>query len=230
MEADGFETLVQSNLELQVQQTLNLDVRLKVGSNTQKIVVDSSAVPALQTEESSLGVVIDTKQVENLPLNGRNVYQLVSLTPGVAVDPSGRAAISGQASQNQYYGIDGVDNNNYSGTLASGQAYSLSPSPDAVQEFKVQTNNYSAEFGQSAGGVVNVITKSGTNQMHGSLYEFVRSQSLDAVNYFAANRPPYLQNQFGGSLGGPIVIPKVINGHDKLSFLRTTKVFAHKQA
>jgi Carboxypeptidase regulatory-like domain len=218
VEADGFETQVRSNLELQVQQTLNLDVPLKVGSATQKIEVDSSAVPALQTEESSLGVVIDTKQVENLPLNGRNVYQLVSLTPGVAVDPSGRAAVSGQASQNQYYGIDGVDNNNYSGTLASGQAYSLSPSPDAVQEFKVQTNNYSAEFGQSAGGVVNVITKSGTNQMHGSLYEFVRSQSLDAVNYFALNRPPYLQNQFGGSLGGPIVIPKVINGHDKLFF------------
>src|ERR1700759_682313 len=117
--ADGFQTEVRGNLELQIQQTLNLDLRLKIGASSERVVVDSTS-PALQTEESSIGQVIDTKQVANLPLNGRNVYQLVTLSPGVAVDPSGRAAISGQASQNQYYSLDGVDNNNYSGTLASG--------------------------------------------------------------------------------------------------------------
>jgi hypothetical protein len=215
--ADGFQTEVRGNLELQIQQTLNLDLRLKIGASSERVVVDSSS-PALQTEESSIGQVIDTKQVANLPLNGRNVYQLVTLSPGVAVDPAGRAAISGQASQNQYYSLDGVDNNNYSGTLASGGAYTISPSPDAVQEFKVQTNNYSAEFGQSAGGIVNVITKAGTNEYHGALYDFVRNKALNSVNYFSLTTPPFVQNQFGGALGGPIIVPKLFNGRDKLFF------------
>ena len=185
----------------------------------------SRAQSLLQTEDSSVGQVIDTHLVSQLPLNGRNVYQLITLTPGVAVDPSGRAAISGQTSQNQYYALDGADNNNYQGGFASGQAYAVNPSPDAVEEFKVQSTNYSAEFGQSAGGVINVITKNGTNTFHGSVYEFFRNNNLDGRNYFSQTRPLYQQNQFGGSLGGPIIIPKIFNGRDKLFFFADAEGF-----
>ena len=215
--AVGFQSQVRSDLELQVQQRLNVLIPLTVGAATQRVLVTSSG-PALQTEDSSVGQVIDTHMVSQLPLNGRNVYQLITLTPGVALDPSGRASISGQTSQNQYYALDGADNNNYQGGLSSGQAYTIAPSPDAIEEFKVQSSNYSAEFGQSAGGVINVITKSGTNTLHGSLYEFFRNNNLDGRNYFSQNRPRYQQNQFGGSLGGPVVIPKIFNGRDKLFF------------
>jgi hypothetical protein len=217
VDAKGFASEVQENLLLEIQQKLNVEINLKVGAASEKVVVESGQ-PALQTEDSSLGQVIDTQKVADLPLNGRNVYQFVTLTPGVALDPNGRAAISGQSSQNQFYALDGVDNNNYSGTLASGQAYTISPSPDAIEEFKVQTNNYSAEFGQSAGGVVNVITKSGTNSFHGTVSEFVRNQALDGTNYFATIKPAYQQNQFGGTLGGPVIIPRLFNGRDKLFF------------
>ena len=222
--ASGFQTQVRAGLELQVQQRLNVLIPLTVGTSTEKVVV-TGAESVLQTEDSSVGQVIDTQLVSQLPLNGRNVYQLITLTPGVAIDPSGRAAISGQTSQNQYYALDGADNNNYQGGFASGQAYAVNPSPDAIQEFKVQSNNYSAEFGQSAGGIVNVITKSGTNTLHGSLYEFFRNNNLDGRNYFAQTRPRYQQNQFGGSLGGPIVIPKLFNGRDKLFFFADDEQF-----
>jgi Carboxypeptidase regulatory-like domain len=222
--APGFQTQVRAGLELQVQQRLNVLVPMTIGASTQKVVVTSSE-PVLQTEDSSVGQVIDTHLVSQLPLNGRNVYQLITLTPGVAIDPAGRAAISGQTSQNQYYALDGADNNNYQGGFASGQAYAVSPSPDAIEEFKVQSNNYSAEFGQSAGGIVNVITKSGTNTVHGSLYEFFRNNNLDGRNFFSQTRPRYQQNQFGGSLGGPVVIPKIFNGRDKLFFFADDEGF-----
>ena len=140
--------------------------------------------------------------------------------------PDGRPSLSGQAAQSQYFGLDGIDNNNYQGNFQSGNAWSLSPSPDAIQEFKVQTNNFSAEFGQSAGGVVNVITKSGTNDFHGTLFEFVRNQEFDARNFFAQSKPPYKQNQFGGSLGGPVRLPH-FNGRNKLFFFGDWKASAH---
>jgi hypothetical protein len=222
--AAGFQTQVRSGLVVQVQQTLNVLIPLTVGASAEKVVVTSSE-PALQTEDSSVGQVVDSHLVSQLPLNGRNVYQLITLTPGVAIDPAGRASISGQTSINQYYALDGTDNNNYQGGLTSGQAYTVGPSPDAIQEFKVQTSNYSAEFGQSAGGVVNVITKSGTNNWHGSVYEFFRNNNLDGRNYFAQNRPRYQQNQFGASLGGPVIIPKLYNGRDKLFFFADDEQF-----
>jgi hypothetical protein len=224
VDAPGFQSQVRAGLELQVQQRLNVLIPLTVGTSTEKVVV-TGAEPVLQTEDSSVGQVIDTQLVSQLPLNGRNVYQLITLTPGVAIDPAGRAAISGQTSQNQYYALDGADNNNYQGGFASGQAYAVSPSPDAIEEFKVQSNNYSAEFGQSAGGIVNVITKSGTNKFHGSLYEFFRNNNLDGRNFFAQSRPRYQQNQFGVSLGGPVIIPKVFNGRDKVFFFADDEQF-----
>jgi hypothetical protein len=219
VEAMGFGAEVKKNLELQVQQTLDLKFSLRVGSQSQVIDVTDVA-PPMQTADSSLGQVIASRAITNLPLNGRDVFQLLNLVPGAVTGPDGSTAISGQATQYQYYAMDGIDNTNYQGNLQSGHAWNLSPSPDAVQEFKVQTNNYSAEFGQSAGGVVNVILKSGTNNLHGSLYEFLRNDDLDARNFFATARAPYKQNQFGGSVGGPVVIPKIFNGRNRLFFFR----------
>ncbi|MGA7411607.1 MAG: TonB-dependent receptor, partial [Bryobacteraceae bacterium] len=217
VEAAGFDTEVKKSLELQIQQTLDLKFSLRVGSQARTIDV-TDVTPPLQTADSSIGQVISTRAITNLPLNGRDVMQLLTLVPGVATGPDGSPAISGQPTQYQYYALDGIDNTNYQGNLQSGHAWNLSPSPDAVQEFKVQTNNYSAEFGQSAGGVVNVILKSGTNDFHGSAYEYLRNTVLDARNFFAATRAPYQQNQFGGSISGPVIIPKVFNGRNKLFF------------
>ena len=216
VEAAGFQTQVKRNLELQVQQRLDLKFTLPVGTESRVIEVTDTA-PPLQTADSSLGQVIETRAVVNLPLNGRDIYQLIGLAPGAVTGPDGRPSLSGQAAQSQYFGLDGIDNNNYQGNLQSGKAWTLSPSPDAIQEFKVQTNNFSAEFGQSAGGVVNVITKSGTNNFHGTLFEFVRNQIFDARNFFAQSKPPYKQNQFGGSFGGPVLLPH-FNGRNKLFF------------
>lgn len=208
--ATGFKTLIQKNLELHVQQSLEVDFKMELGATTQSVEV-TGAPPPLQTNTSSVGQVVNTAQAVNLPLNGRNIYDLVLLAPGASISPDNRVSISGQPSQQQNYLLDGVDNNNYQGTFQSGGAYNLSPAPDAIEEFKVQTNNYSAEFGRAGGGVINVVTKSGTNKMHGDLYEFFRNEKLDARNFFADTRPPYNQNQFGGSIGGPIV-------HNKLFF------------
>ena len=217
VQATGFNNEVKRNLDLQIQQTLDLKFTLSVGSQARVIDVTDVA-PPLQTADSSLGQVISSRAITNLPLNGRDVFQLLGLVPGAVTGPDGNPAISGQPTQYQYYAMDGIDNTNYQGNLQSGHAWNLSPSPDAVQEFKVQTNDYSAEFGQSAGGVVNVILKSGTNDLHGSLYEFLRNDDLDARNFFATARAPYKQNQFGGSLGGPVVIPKIFNGRNRLFF------------
>jgi hypothetical protein len=216
-EANGFKTEVRSDLELHVQEKLDVDFRLEIGQTSQKVEVKSTAAP-LQTAEASLGQVVEQKAIVNLPLNGRNIYQLVTLTPGASVSPDGQPTISGQPSQQQSYLLDGVDNNNYQGTNQSGAPWALQPSPDAIQEFKVQTNNYSAEFGRAGGGIVNVVTKSGTNQLHGDGYEFFRNAALDGRNFFAQTKPGFNQNQFGGSVGGPFVIPKIYNGHNKTFF------------
>jgi hypothetical protein len=217
VESPGFAAEVKKNIELQIQQTLDLKFSLRVGSQSQVVDV-TDAAPPMQTADSSLGQVIASRAITNLPLNGRDVFQLLNLVPGAVTGPDGSTAISGQATQYQFFAMDGIDNTNYQGNLQSGHAWNLSPSPDAVQEFKVQTNNYSAEFGQSAGGIVNVILKSGTNNLHGSLYEYLRNDDLDARNFFAAARAPYKQNQFGGSVGGPVVIPKLFNGRNRLFF------------
>lgn len=145
-------------------------------------------------------------------------YQLVVLSPGASISPDGQPTISGQPSQQQSYLLDGVDNNNYQGTNQSGAPWALQPSPDAIQEFKVQTNNYSAEFGRAGGGIVNVVTKSGANQLHGDFYEFLRNAALDGRNFFAPVKPTFIQNQFGGSAGGPLVLPGVYNGRNKTFF------------
>lgn len=217
VEAAGFQTQIRRNLEVQIQQKLEVNFSLQVGQTTQTVEVKSTA-PPLQTNDSSLGQVVDTQKVLNLPLNGREIYQLAYLVPGAIRAPDGRLGLTGQPSQQQSYLLDGIDNNNYQGTFQAGSAYNLAPSPDAVQEFKVQTNNYSAEFGRAGGGVVNVVTRSGTNEFHGSVYEFHRDARLDARNFFAPSKPRFTQNQFGASLGGPLTIPHVYDGHNRSFF------------
>jgi len=217
VEANGFKTEIRSNLQLQIQQRLEVDFTLQLGETTQTIEVKTNVAP-LQTAEASLGQIVDQSSITNLPLNGRNIYQLVVLSPGSYISPDGRPSISGQPSQQQSYLLDGVDNNNYQGTFQSGSAWNLQPSPDAIQEFKVQTNNYSAEFGRAGGGVVNVVTKGGTNKLHGDVYEFLRNAAFDGRNFFAPNKPRFSQNQFGGSIGGPVVLPGIYDGHNKTFF------------
>jgi hypothetical protein len=216
-EVSGFRTEVRTGLELHVQEKLEVDFRLEIGQTNQRVEVKSAA-PPLQTAEASLGQVVGQRDIVNLPLNGRNIYQLVVLSPGASISPDGLPTISGQPSQQQSYLLDGVDNNNYQSLFQSGSPWNLQPSPDAIQEFKVQTNNYSAEFGRAGGGIVNVVTKSGTNQFHGDAFEFLRNAAFDGRNFFAQGKPRFDQNQFGSSVGGPMVIPGIYDGHNKTFF------------
>ena len=216
----GFKEYVADNVTLSGGDRARVDAKLEVGQTSEKIEVTSIS-PALQTDSSSLGTVVTQQAVEDLPLNGRNVIQLAQLAPGANEGPSvsigsgTRAAdrrqssalsINGQSDLANNQLIDGADNNDaILGVLGA------RPSVDALQEFRVLTSLYPAELGRTGGGVVNLITKSGTTQFHGSLFEFIRNDVLDARDYFtkafgpsATAKPKYIQNQFGGSLGGPL--------------------------
>ena len=173
------------------------------------------ATPLLETETSELGQVVDNKRMANLPLNGRNFAQLALLTAGTAPsEPGARdeggfgfSANGARSLQNNFL-LDGVDNNSNLPDLLNETNYVIQPSVEAIEEFKVQTNAYSAEFGRGNGAIINATIKSGTNQFHGSAYEFLRNEKLDAKNFFDdPNSPiaPYKQNQFGFTFGGPIV-------------------------
>jgi len=222
----GFKTQVFNDIVLVVDKVLNLPVTLQPGVITESVEVTGGA-PLIDTATSSLGQVIDNKKVNDLPLNGRNVWSL-GLLSGNAVPVKGLnsnlpfTAGGGRYQTNDIL-LDGIDNNTIA--TAGGIGYNginYSPSVDAVAEFKVKTNNYSAEFGRSAGTIVSAITKSGTNGLHGNAWEFVRNNVFDANNFFsnAAGTPrqPYKQNQFGFTLGGPVVLPKLYDGHNKTFF------------
>ncbi|MGH9620757.1 MAG: hypothetical protein ACRD45_13780, partial [Bryobacteraceae bacterium] len=179
----------------------------------------SAATPPLETQTASLGQVVNTKSIEDLPLNGRNFLQLAKLATGVFnPKPGDRTAAgggfvaNGVRSQLNNYMLDGVDNNEKIVDQQSSSPVTIQPSVDALQEFKVETNNFSAQYGYSAGAVVNAVIKSGTNRFHGDAFEFIRNDAFDARDYFSSlAKPPLRQNQFGGTLGGPII-------HDKLFF------------
>ncbi len=223
----GFAQEREDGLQLQVQQVARLDFKLKIGAMTEKIEVTAEA-PLVESEGTATGQVIPASQVQELPLLGRNPYALAMLVPGVRPDQGANNlpvdqissvsySINGQRASANEFLLDGAPNT----AAAQGQPV-LNPNPDMVQEFKVETNNYSAEYGRAAGGVFNVITKSGSNQYHGTLYEFFRNDKLNANNFFAnasdAPRPPFKYNQFGGTIGGPVVIPHLYNGHNKTFF------------
>jgi hypothetical protein len=216
----GFRPVTFRNFVLQVSQNARLDITLEVGTIEQSIEV-TGAVPLLQTENASVGQVISQEAVNSLPLNGRNFVQLAILAPGVSgldyaqsgtintgkrpdeLRPGGTALqANGALSQSNQVLLDGVDN-----TEMISQTFIVRPSVEGIQEFKVLTNNAGAEYGRSVGAIVVVTTKSGGNAFHGSLFEFLRNEKLDAKNFFArtdAPKPPFKLNQYGGSLGGPI--------------------------
>ncbi|HZQ53615.1 MAG TPA: carboxypeptidase regulatory-like domain-containing protein [Bryobacteraceae bacterium] len=211
---EGFDQITRNGIELVVSQIARVDFKLQVGSTTQSIEV-SAAAPALESSSASLGQVIDTKPIEDLPLNGRNFLQLARLSigvlgpkPGDRTASGGSFVANGVRSQLNNFMLDGVDNNEKIVDQQSSSPVVIQPSVDALQEFKVETNNFSAQYGYSAGAVVNATIKSGTNQFHGVAYEFLRNDFFDARSFFlpaAAQKPPLQQHQFGGTLGGPIL-------------------------
>ena len=216
-ELTGFKTLTLSNIELGVDQRARIDLKLEVGAMTESVSVEATS-PLVQTNSSELGTTVKAEQIEALPLNGRNFVNLTRTIPGVLrgipganIDGAGslawRASASfsanGQRPRDNNYMLDGVDNNE---TWL--QTVVIFPSVDALDEFKMQTSTYSAEFGRSLGGVVNLQIKSGTNKLRGSAFEFMRNDAFDANNFFnnraGRAKPDFKQNQFGGTLGGAL--------------------------
>ncbi len=207
----GFDTAA-ADVNISVDQVRTVDLVLKVGTQTQEVVVQG-AVELVNAQTNAIGTVVDNRNVEELPLNGRDFTQLARLQPGVASFGGGGGqqggeggvanfSSNGQRSTSNNFLVDGIDNNNYVSGSVSQQ-----PSIDSIQEFEVQTNTFAAEYGRNSGAIVNLVTRSGTNQLHGSLFEFFRNNALDARNYFdpAGFATPELRlNQFGGTLGGPI--------------------------
>ena len=197
-------------------QVARVDVTLQAGQSSETVQV-TGASPLLETQTSSRGSVIDQRKIVELPLNGRDYNQLALLSPGVlpgtprlaSVNFKGVLNVNGNRTFNNVFLLDGVDNIWYSNSFRGENVQLVQPSIEALQEFKIQTNAYSAEYGRSSGAVVNATIKSGTNSVRGSLYEFLRNDALDANNYFSellgAPKPERKRNQFGGAVGGPIV-------------------------
>ncbi len=224
---EGFERTVRRGVIVTAQSSQREDFSLAVGSVSQSVQVDAGA-PLLETQTSSLQQPVGERSINDLPLNGRNATFLAQTAPGITLsqaDSRGLAA-SGSFSangarrgQNDYL-LDGIDNNAAIADYVNQTQYVIMPPPDALEEFVVQTSNYSAEFGHSAGAVLNVSSKAGGDQFHGDAWEYVRNDVLDARNYFATapTKPGYRQNQFGFSVDGPLTIPKPRSGRGKTFF------------
>jgi Carboxypeptidase regulatory-like domain len=211
VEKEGFRRLSMTGITLQVDQIAEIDPKLNVGNISDSISITSEA-PLVNTTTPAVGEVIDNKRIVDLPLNGRQFLQLATLTSGVTVSPNGgfggqlagfngpRITSNGGREDQNYFSLDGVSTTDpFYGTLT------LSPSVDAIQEFKVEQNLYSADAGRLGGAHINIVVKSGSNQLHGSVYEFLRNDILDARNFFDLKKPPFRQNQYGFAVGGPII-------------------------
>lgn len=214
VEKTGFQKYVQTGILVDVQARLEVDVTLQVGVVTEAVNV-TSAAPLLDTQSANVGQVVGQRQVSELPLNGRRYDDLVFLTTGVnSVTPiqaargEGVFSVDGNTSLQNNFVLDGVDNNSYDENLQSQSAQVAQPPVDAVSEFKIQTHTYDVSFGRNAGSVVNATIRSGTNEIHGDGYEFLRNRDLDANDFFlntaGKDKPQYQRNQFGGVVGGPI--------------------------
>ena len=208
--ADGFKTFTQHGVVLELGRNARVEPRLELGAVTEVVEVTSDP-PLVETTNASLGQTVNNRDILNLPLVNRNVYDLLSLTAGVDRtsdeftfgQPGQLTTINGSANSGGggvNYTLDG--GGNVQGLRGTGNP---APNPDAVQEFRVTTNSFNAEHGRFAGGVVQVITKSGTNEIHGSLFEFLRNDKLNAKEWSATEKAPLRRNQFGGTVGGPIV-------------------------
>jgi hypothetical protein len=212
--AKGFEEYVQDGITLNVNETASVSPRLAVGSEKEQVLVSADA-ELIEPTVTSMGKVVEQRELENLPLNGRNFSQLgllqpgvVPLTPGIAEAGgslrNGQAyAVNGQRPESNNFLIDGA--NNFNGIDGG---FVLKPPVDAIAEFRIITLNANAEFGNALGSTTNLITRSGTNQLHGTLWEFLRNDAVDANNYFAQTKEPLKQNQFGAAVGAPIIRDK----------------------
>src|SRR5712691_11653922 len=224
--AQGFKTQTVSPITVRVDQTVNLPIQLEIGAVTDSVEVTVST-PLVDSATSSLGQVIENKKIVDLPLNGRNAFAL-GLLAGNTLPLSGMGsnlpfvAGGGRYSTNDVM-LDGIDNNTSVNSNSIGRnGINYTPSVDAVAEFKVKTNNYSAEFGRSAGAIISATTKSGGNDFHASAWNFLRNEKMDANNFFSnaagIARQPFKQNQFGFTVGGPARDTKVYSGRDRTFF------------
>ena len=239
--AAGFKAYRFAEFTLAVSQTLTLDVSLELGRLEESVRVEAAA-EGIQSATAELGNVTAQKQVSDLPLNGRNFTQLLLLSPGVApISVSQNAgagtfgtpttygadyqfpAVNGQTNRSNFFMTDGINNQ---GSFLS--TYAVPPIIDAIQELKVVSHNDLAEFGSSLGGIVNVVTKSGTNELHGSAWEFVRNDVFDARNTYLQSVTPFRQNEFGFTLGGPVYIPKLYNGKNRTFFYGGLEEFLYR--
>ena len=223
VEHAGFKPIVQSGIVLEVDQRAELNFTLEIGAVTEQVDVKAGAT-LLNTAEGSQGQVIENARIVELPLNGRTYDDLALGAPG-AVQSLNGARFGGFSSggmrdtQNNFL-LDGMDNNPVELAGAQRRSEMVQPSIDAIQEFKVQTNTYAAEYGRAMGSVVNLTTKSGTNDLHGTAFEFLRNEKLDAKNFFdpPGPKPPFKRNQYGFALGGPVLIPHLFNGRNRAFF------------
>lgn len=209
-ELSGFKTVTRAGVELSIDRDAKVDIQLTIGVVTENVSVVADA-PLVETTTNEVSTLVSQKRVVELPLNGRNTLGLVSLVPGAQMLETGnaqgflenRVSVNGAREEDSNWTLDGGDNTsplrNYGNVV---------PNPDAVQEFRVSTSNFSAEYGRTVGAVVNVVTKSGTNEFHGSLFEFLRNRRLNARNFFQDETTALVQNQFGGSFGGRIIRDK----------------------
>jgi len=219
---EGFQKFVRGPLTLLVNQHLREDIKLQLGPIGNYITVE--AYPAtVESQTSSVGTTIDEQKVNEVPLNGRNFLELALLVPGVSPGTAGSLVstrggggsinVNGMRDSMNSYWLDGLDD-----TSVGVAQYTVAPPLDSVQEFRMETGVYEAKFGAHAGAEVNMVTKSGTNDVHGSVYEYVRNTAFDARNFFDPSVAPMHRNQFGATLGGPAVLPGIYDGHDHSFF------------
>jgi len=244
----GFKTIIKPDIVIHVEDALAINFTLPIGATSEIMTVEGGAA-VINTTDASVSTVVDRKYVENMPLNGRSFQDLILLTPGVVtnspqgalkgIGEQGEFSVNGQRTESNYYSIDGVSANvgavsgtpsaaftpGISGSLPVATALGTTQglvSVDALQEFRVQSSTYSAEYGRSPGGQFSFVTRSGTNQWHGTGFEYLRNNALDANDWFNdyhdLAQPAERQNDFGGTLGGPVTIPRLYEGKDKTFF------------
>jgi hypothetical protein len=217
VEKDGFHRLEDRDVTLETDQTARLDFKLQVGAVSEVIEVQAT-VPLLNTESAMKGDVIVSREMVDIPLDGRDFADLAYLVPGVGEKAQGgqgsNFAVNGARADNTNFVVDGFYNQNIKGGGAQAR-----PTVDSMMEFKMQTTGYSAEYGRLAGGTMNMVLKSGSNRLHGTLFEFLRNDALDTRGFFDPAKTKLRRNQFGAVLDGPVYFPKLYNGHDRTFFL-----------
>lgn len=232
VEVTGFKTFTQTGISVVVGENERVDGQLSVGTADETVSISAEAI-TVDTESSTNGTTIDTQRIEEMPLNGRNVLALTQLVPGVGYTYFPIIEVGARGGPNFTVSGSPMNENNVEldGTTMVEQLINVSinlPNPDSLQEFRVLTDSYDAEYGRASGSVLLAVTKSGTNQFHGSLSEYIRNTKLTARNYFAPTTPFLVQNQYSGSVGGPVILPHY-NGRDHSFFFFSYQGFRISQ-